>query len=135
MSCANGYHVISPTAPAVDLGVLSKASQTPAIQGDPLTFTVDVNNVGSLHASNVQLSNPLPANTRFVSVSTSQGSCSGSTTVTCNLGSLASGAKVTIKIVAQARTQGNSVNTAKVTTTTTDKITSNNSFGVSATVK
>ena len=260
MSCYYGHHVISPTAPAVDLGVLSKASRTPAIQGDPLTFTVDVNNVGSLNASNVQLSNPLPANTSFVSVSTSQGSCSGtttvscalgnlasgakatvtltvipnpstnnteitnspsvtaaeietntpnnsasnsvyalmgyadlsvymmpsaytikrlsnvtytitvdnygsaiahnsvmtdtlpsylrfvsasttagscsgSTTVTCNLGSLASGAKVTIKIVAQARTRGNSVNTAKVTTTTTDKITSNNSFGVSTTVK
>lgn len=102
MNCyaSNRNYVISPSAPAVDLGVLTKASNigTPAVQGDPLTFTVDVYNVGSLNASNVQLSNPLPDNTSFVSVSASQGSCSGSSVVSCALGSLASGAKAAVQL-------------------------------------
>lgn len=98
LNCYYGNYVISPTTPAVDLGVLTQASQTPAVQGDPLTFTVDVYNVGSLNASNVQLNNPLPANMSFVSSSASQGSCSGNSVVSCALGNLASGAKAAVKL-------------------------------------
>jgi hypothetical protein len=48
------------------------------------------------------------------------GSCSGTTTVTCNLGDLANGASATITINVKATAAGSAGNTATVSTTSTD---------------
>ena len=45
------------------------------------------------------MTDPLPARTGFVSATPSQGACSGTTTVTCELGTLADGASATITLV------------------------------------
>ena len=127
MNCYSSNAVISPTTPAIDLGVLTKASKNPAVQGEPLTFTVDVYNVGSLNASNVQLSNPLPANTRFVSATTSQGSCSGDSFLSCALGNLATGAKATVKLTVIPTVVANITNSPSVTAAEVENNTPNNS--------
>jgi len=126
MNCYYGNYVISPAAPAVDLGVLTKSSQYPGVQGTPLTFAIDVYNAGSLDASNVQLINPLPANASFVSVTTSQGSCLGNTTIYCDLGNLASAAKATVKLTLIPTLVSNLVNTATVSSDEVETNTPNN---------
>ena len=48
----------------------------------------------------------LPGNTTLVSVTPSQGTCSGNPTVDCNLGALAPGGSATITIVVTANQPG-----------------------------
>lgn len=65
-----------------------------------LTITITVNNLGPAAATNVVLTEQLPAGATFVSSSPGAPTCSLSgLTLTCNLGSLAAGASVQIKIV------------------------------------
>ena len=127
MSCYYGNYVISPTAPAVDLGVITSANMYPALQGDPLTYSVDVYNVGSLNASNVQLTNPLPVNSSLVSVTTSQGSCGGSAVISCALGNLASGGKATVKLTIIPTAMGSVTNSPNVSSSEIESNTPTNS--------
>ena len=57
---------------------------------------------------------PLPAAMSFASASASQGSCSGTTSVVCALGTIASGQTAQVVIVAHATQTGVFTNTAKV---------------------
>jgi len=130
MSCYNGFsstYFISPTAPAADLGVLTYADKYPAILGDPLNYSVDVYNLGSLSASNVQVTNPLPANSSLVSASTSQGSCGGSVVISCALGNLASGAKAKVKLTLKPLALGSITNSPSVSSSDIESNTPNNS--------
>ncbi len=70
----------------------------------------------------------------FVSSSTTVGSCSGTATVTCSLGTLANGAGATVKIVVTPGSAGTLSNTAHVSATTDDPVAGNNSSSVSTTV-
>ena len=81
------------------------------------------------------MTDTLPSFLQLVSVSTTAGSCSGSTTVSCNFGNLAKGAGATITVVAKGVKKGSGINTAKVSTSSTDKYAANNSFGYSIAVK
>ena len=93
------------------------------------------------------MTDPLPAGTTFVSVAPSQGSCSGTTTVTCDLGTLADGVSATITLVVHVdgATPGGTVitNTAtesspdaipELRAATADPTEANNSASVSVTV-
>jgi len=71
----------------------------------------------------------------FVSASTSQGYCSGTTIVTCLLSSLASGANATVTVVLQARSRGTRTSVANVRTITKDNNAANNSASVQISVK
>jgi hypothetical protein len=67
----------------------------------------------------------LPDGTQFVSVTESQGSCSFSTvsghaTVTCDLGTLASGATATVTIKVRPTATGSITNNASATSDTAD---------------
>ncbi len=70
----------------------------------------------------------------FVSSSTTVGSCSGTATVTCSLGTLANGAGATVTIVVTPGSAGTLSNTAHVSATTDDPVAGNNSSSVSTTV-
>jgi uncharacterized repeat protein (TIGR01451 family) len=98
MQCGEKAYRLSPTTPGVDLGLIVQPQTVSAYLGEPYTYTVEVTNVGSLTATNVTLSDVLPTSQRFVSVVPSQGSCSGTVSITCALGSLASSAKATVKV-------------------------------------
>ena len=129
MNCGSigGAYVLSPTTPATDLGVVVYASAYPTTnQGSPLTYTIEVSNVGSLVASNVQLSDVLPASVTFVSANTSQGSCSGTSSIACALGNLASGAKATVQLTVIPNVAGGLGHSVSVASDEAEANTANN---------
>ena len=82
-------------------------------------------NGGPDDATDVTLTDTLPGSVTFVSATPNQGSCSGTSTVTCHLGTLANGASATVTIVTTATTAGTVTNTASVTGNESDLNTAN----------
>ena len=77
--------------------------------------------------SGVTLTDVLPAEVTFVSATPSTGSCSGTSTVVCNLGIFPSGATATVDIVVTAPNVSTTLtNTAAVTALTDDPNLTNN---------
>jgi uncharacterized repeat protein (TIGR01451 family) len=90
--------------------------------GRTLTYTLKVENLGPSRAAGVTVRDRLPDNVRFVSVSATRGSCSGSdATVNCALGDLAAGRRpqITIRVRVQGRPR-TMINWAKVAAITDD---------------
>ncbi|HUP32105.1 MAG TPA: ice-binding family protein [Gaiellaceae bacterium] len=100
-------------APA-DVGVVKTASPTTVAVGGTVTYTSVVTNNGPGVATGVAFGDVLPAGQTAVSVTTTQGSCSGTTTITCAIGTLAVGASATVVITATAATAGSFTNTATI---------------------
>jgi len=115
-ACNTQPYRLSPTTDAVDVGVDMVTTPTYLVyQGSPLTYTIVVANSGSLPATNVSLSDVLPAQMSFVSAVPSQGNCAGTTVVTCALGNLAVGATATVLVNVIPNTTGYNIsNTVNV---------------------
>ena len=109
-----------------NLSITKTDSPDPVTVGGTLTYNISVTNSGPNSASNVVVTDTIPGSTTFVSASSSQGSCSGTSTVTCNLGTLTNGASATVTIVVIPTTTGSISNQASVTSSTTDPNTSDN---------
>ena len=129
------------TALPNDLGVSLGASPNPVKSGGKLTYTIKVANAGSSIASNAWLTNTLPAQTQFLSLSASLGTCFtpavGATgSIACQLGTLAGSAgasiTVTVKVVAPGGTSIS--NSASVGADDSDPFSANNSATVSTSV-
>jgi uncharacterized repeat protein (TIGR01451 family)/CSLREA domain-containing protein len=125
------------TAPA-DLAVTASGTTTAGV-GAVLTDTFTVTNTGGAPATGVTFTDTLPAGATYFGSSVSQGTCSGTTTVTCNLGSIDSShtgtvnaATVTIMFVPNAA--GSVLNTGAVTEAETDATPANNRASVTAKV-
>ena len=111
-----------------DLSLTKQESRDPVMVGNPLSYTLTVSNVGPSAASNVTLTDSLPAALTYSSATPSQGTCSFSApTVTCNLGTLSSAATATVVLAVVPNTTGMITNTASVTATESDSNTANNS--------
>ncbi|HEX8618784.1 MAG TPA: C25 family cysteine peptidase [Thermoanaerobaculia bacterium] len=110
-----------------DVEVTQRALNDPVIPGGILTYTFDLVNNGPSVATGVTLTDTIPAATTFISANTSLGSCSGTTTVTCNIGTMTSGQTATVTIQVQAPLAGGLIaaNTGTVTTTSIDPATPN----------
>ncbi len=117
------------TAGNTDLTITKTPNQGPPYgTGGALTYTISVANAGPSAASTVTVTDILPAGTTFVSATPSQGSCSGTTTVTCNLGTLNAAGSATIALsLTLPSTPGVVSNTASVNTTSPEANTANNS--------
>jgi uncharacterized repeat protein (TIGR01451 family) len=128
--------VTSPSQ--ADLSINKSGSPEPVNQGDTLTYTLTVANNGPASADNVVVADPLPSAVTYQSSSATQGTCSqASGTVTCNIGSMSNGQIVTITISVTATVFSSSsyaVNTATVSSTTSDPDISNNSSTFSSTI-
>jgi uncharacterized repeat protein (TIGR01451 family) len=111
----------------------------PPVAGRPVRFTLRVSNLGPDDATGVTVTDPLPAKVTGPSATTSQGTCSiVSSTLTCDLGALASGAHATIGITGTlaAGTAGTFLNNrATVTGDQPDPDHSNNHDSVHATIR
>ena len=113
--------------PAADLGIDKTDSADPVSRGTAFAYTLTVTNSGPGAARSVQLSDALPENVRFVSVSSTAGSCSQADgTVTCSLGDISSGGTVTVTIQVTARRTGTATNTARVNSAAPDPNPANN---------
>lgn len=121
-------------APTADVSVKKTASKAKVVKGKGLTYTLSVHNAGPQASNSTTVTDKLPSSMKFVSSSASQGSCSGTTTVTCDLGTLASGASATVKIKVKTTRTGKFANHATVSTADTDSNTANNTSKVTVRV-
>ncbi|HSE24694.1 MAG TPA: PQQ-dependent sugar dehydrogenase, partial [Pyrinomonadaceae bacterium] len=113
---------------SVDLAITKTASPNPGQVGLSLAYRITATNNGPATATNVSVVDNLPAGITFASAATSQGACSGTSTVTCQLGTLSSGSGAVITIVVTPNSQGQVVNNATITASETDfDLTNNNS--------
>jgi uncharacterized repeat protein (TIGR01451 family) len=113
--------------PSIDLSLTKTTLSTSVTTGSTISYTITVANAGPSTATNVTMTDVLPAGLQFVSAVPSQGSCSGTTTVTCSLGSILSGANATITLQAQVTSNSGSItNSATVSGTETDSNPGNN---------
>lgn len=120
---------VAINAPA-DVGVTMTGRPNPVKRLKNLTYTITVNNSGLADASGVTVTDTLPSSMRFVSATASQGSCSGTTTVTCSLGSMTNGASASVQIVVQPRNVGIYNNTVRVSSGAIDNNSANNRANV-----
>jgi uncharacterized repeat protein (TIGR01451 family) len=125
-SCPTDAAVHSGPCP-VDVSIVKSASPNPRVGGS-LSYGLSVKNNSTTNpATGVTVVDPLPSGVTFVSASTNQGTCSGTTTVICALGTLTPGQTAGIAIVVRPSSPGALNNTASVTTTASDTDTTNNS--------
>ena len=95
--------------------------------GRNMTYTLTVTNAGPDDAQSVVVIDDLPSSVTFVSGTSAQGPCSESGgTVTCTLGTVASGGTATIDIVVTPNSVGTITNTASVSSLITDPNLANN---------
>ncbi|MBK8476436.1 MAG: S8 family serine peptidase [Opitutaceae bacterium] len=120
-----GDWVPSPTS--ADLGLSVVASPSPAIVGQPLTYTIRTTNYGGLAADGVVLTDLIPAGTQFVNASASQGSVARrGDEITVTLGSLPAGSEALVHIRVTPEAVADLANSATVLAATADPATVNN---------
>jgi uncharacterized repeat protein (TIGR01451 family) len=123
------------TGCGADLAV-DKSGPATARRGQNMTYTIMVENLGPSDATGVVLTDNLPKNAGFGSVTTTQGSCTLSKRlVTCNLGNLANQSSATVTLVVKPTSQGTITNTASVVSASPeDPVSGNNQDSVTTTV-
>ena len=117
-----------------DVKVTKIDNLDPVTVGDTITYTITVTNNGPDTAHDVEMVDVPPSAVILNSVTPSAGSCSGSTTITCDLGNLANGASATVTIVVTTTVSGKLTNTASVSSEETDTDPDNNSVAQQTTV-
>jgi uncharacterized repeat protein (TIGR01451 family) len=110
----NAVCTITNTRKPINLSITKADAPDPATLGGTITYTLVVRNDGPGTATGVKVSDPLPPELAFQSVSTTQGTCTGGVVISCDLGTLASGATATITVLAKASRTGVITNTAVV---------------------
>lgn len=143
----SGYIAISPTpgaenvAPSpvpdkADIWVKISDSPDPVKVDETLEYLVTMTNNGPAKSDNVELKNTLPQNTIFISAVSEQGNCTEiNGLVNCNIGDMASGELMIVRIKVRPKLAGIVTNTARVSSYTVDPNTSNNSASESTTVE
>jgi uncharacterized repeat protein (TIGR01451 family) len=131
----NGAAVTSTvTGPEADLALTLTANPHPVLVGQALTYTLSVSNAGPFDATGVTLSDALPAGVTLVSVQPSQGSCAGTSTLSCSLGTIAVGGDASVVIQIVPNQAGNITDTASVTGDLSDPDLTNNNAAVTVIV-
>ena len=127
--------------PIADLATVVTESPSPVPHGTNLKYTLDVTDSGPDIATNTVVSDATPVGTTFVGYTTSAGTCTtpavGATGIlSCKVGSLASGAKLTVTMtVKDMAAAGSSLNdTGRAFSATPDPNTKNNSMAVKTSV-
>jgi uncharacterized repeat protein (TIGR01451 family) len=120
--------IVGPT----DLSITKSDSPDPVVQGNNLTYTIQVQNHGPNDASAVSISDNLPSQVDYQSSSTTAGTCQRTgSTVNCTLGPVTNGVTVTVTIVVKAKHTGAISNTAALTSV--DDNTPNNNSATATT--
>jgi uncharacterized repeat protein (TIGR01451 family) len=137
----NSSSTTTTITPVADVSI-TKSGPPAVTAGNDITYTISVPNAGPSNASNVVVSDPLPANTTFVSANYTSGpagSCTpGGGSATCTVPTLPVGATTVFTYVfhvSPSATNGTIImNTATVSATTSDPNGGNNSSSTNATV-
>jgi uncharacterized repeat protein (TIGR01451 family) len=115
------------TPPPVGLAISSSDAPDPVTVGGNLTYTITVSNSSAFAANNVVVADTLPVGVNFVSATPGQGSCAGTTSLSCSVGTLNGFGNVVITIVVTPTAEGMVNNTAIVTSSSFDPDLTNNS--------
>ena len=126
-------NVVSPSS--ADLSLIKTASPNPGQIGVPLSYRITATNNGPAVANNVKVVDTLPAGVTFVSATTTQGNCSGSGPVNCNLGSLVVGGSAIVTINVTPSAAGQVINSATVSGDETDFDSSNNTATITTQIQ
>ncbi len=124
----------TPPPPAADVSVTLTDAPDPVKLNNDVVFTATVRNVGPQGATAVALDALLPSGLALRTVSTTQGTCRGTTAVACSLGSIASNGQAVVTLRARARTVGTKVTQASVRAAEADPVSANNSASQTTTV-
>jgi trimeric autotransporter adhesin len=119
-----------PASGGADLAISASAPSSEA-RGTLLTYTITATNNGPLAAPGVTITDTLPGG---LSASSLTGPCTGTTTIACSIGTLASGASSTVTIAVTPSAGGSLMNMASVTSGQPDPNLSNNTASVSTTI-
>jgi uncharacterized repeat protein (TIGR01451 family) len=98
---------------------LSPTMSAAVAKNGRITYSIQVKNNGPERASGVVLSDLLPKSAKLVFAATSQGTCTGTSTLTCNLGILRSGATADLAIGVKSRLR-KPINTVTVSSRAVD---------------
>lgn len=122
--------------PEVDLSLKLSESPDPVTIGNPMSYKANVSNLGTISASSVVYEQTFANTLVFGQVTTSQGSCSfpNSTTLRCNLGTLAANASANITINATPSQVGTISSTGTASSPANEAFPSNNSRTVTTQV-
>ena len=118
---------ITITVPAPDLAI-AKTGPAQVTEGNNITYTLTARNLGPTTATGVTVSDPVPANSTFVSASAGCAQAAG--LVTCTAGTMAPGASQVFTIVVKAGSGNTVVNTATIDGLQDDPNAANNSATV-----
>jgi uncharacterized repeat protein (TIGR01451 family) len=126
-------------AATADLAIAKSDSPDPVTQGQTLTYTIQVTNLGPGTAQGVTVTDTLDSHVDFVSAAATQGTCDRTgNKVTCSLGDLAAGASppatVTLKVVPRKTGMLENSATVGVGAGDTDPNTANDSDAETTTV-
>jgi len=99
---------------SADLVLTKTASPSLIVVGQSLTYKIEVRNNGPDAATGVVVTDVLPEGLEFISASASQGTCEGTSTVTCELGRINSGGSATVTVVVRPVKTGAITNSANV---------------------
>ena len=121
-------------AASVDLSIAKTASAGTVAVGMTLDYTITIVNHGPGTATSVTMTDALPSGFALISATPSQGTCSGTTNVTCSVGTMVNGATATITLHGTATAQGPLSNTASVASAQSDSVSTNNTSTVGVSV-
>jgi uncharacterized repeat protein (TIGR01451 family) len=117
--------ILNDDPQVANLGISKTANPMAYAPGQQITFTITVTNAGPDSAVNTVVTDVLPAGTTLVS-----STCTGTTTLTCNLGTILNGATATATIVVTGNGTAPITNTATVTSASVDPAGGNNTGSV-----
>ncbi|MEY2410952.1 MAG: hypothetical protein QOF48_3622, partial [Verrucomicrobiota bacterium] len=121
--------LVTVVLPAADLAVTAVISPQPALLGQPVNYTIVVTNRGPNSATAASLTDTLPALMTFISVTTSQGSCSNAGgVINCAFGTVAPGNSVAVSIAGRPGQLGMNSNLIHVTAAEFDLNAANNNL-------
>lgn len=104
---------VTVTPNIADLSLTKTVDIASPNRNQNVTFTLTVSNAGPAGATGVNVTDALPAGLTFVSANASQGTYNNSTGL-WTIGAIASGANVTLQLVANPASAGTKTNTAQV---------------------
>jgi uncharacterized repeat protein (TIGR01451 family)/CSLREA domain-containing protein len=121
------FSACTPVGPiSTDLRLTKTVTPSSVAAGGTAAYTVRVLNAGAFAATNVSITDLLASSTRFVSVTTSQGTCTSGQKVSCALGDLAVEATATVTITIRTTQTGVVKNFAYALADNPDPNTQNN---------
>jgi uncharacterized repeat protein (TIGR01451 family) len=126
----------SASLAVADVAIAITDTPDPIVINSDLTYAIVVSNNGPNSAAGVIVADNLPTGVTYVSATPSQGTCIGTSTVTCALGSIRNGESATVTLVVTPIVAVSGLtNTASITSSSSsDPYPANNSTTASTTV-